>query len=356
MNGLDEQPRWVRGPETEPAESVPSRERIHPQLRRQLDRMLEAIGPHGFGGIADLDRRRHRYEKVMALATRRAPDESRVERRPTTIGVSAGGSPLTICSYHPIGIGTKVPAILYVHGGGFVMGSVAAEDGSSAALAENVGCVVISVGYGLAPENSGDGPVNDVYQALLWISDHAERLGIDPECLAVFGSSAGGGLACGLSLLSRDRGGPPLAYQMLIYPMLDDRQTTLSSQADLGLNIWERADNVEAWRHLLGADVGTARVSPYAAPARARNVSGLPPTYIEIGELDIFLDEARQMARRLDEANVALEWHAFQGAYHGFDQLAPSSDISKRANQLRVEALRRALDIAPPEGQGSNAS
>lgn len=338
------------------ADSVSFRERIHPQLRRQLDRMLEAIGPQGFGGIDDLNARRPCYEQVMSLATRRAPDASRVERRPATIGVSACGSPLTIRSYHPVGIGANVPGILYVHGGGFVMGSIAAEDGSAAALAENVGCVVVSVGYGLAPENSGECPVNDVYQALTWIAEHAEPLGIDPERLAVFGSSAGGGLACGASLLSRDRGGPRLAYQMLIYPMLDDRQLTASSQTDLALYIWEPANNAEAWRHLLGDDVGAACVSPYAAPARAQHLAGLPPTYIEIGELDIFLDEARQMARRLSESGVPVEWHEFGGAYHGYDQLAPSSDISKVAHQYRIEALRRALDLAPPEGQENSDS
>lgn len=321
-------------------------DRIDPQMRPQLEKLLDMVGPGGFHDIENLDARRKRYEDVMALAAWRAPDQARVPRRELCLHRSGDRPDLKARLYRPADLDTPASGILYLHGGGLVMGSVAADDGFAASLAEDVGCVVLSVDYGLAPENRGTGPVEDCYFALLWLAEHGEELGVDRERLALFGASAGGGLACGVALLVRDRGGPRLAHQMLIYPMLDDRNTTPSSHAILDLGIWDRAANVEAWGLLLGDDVGANGVSQYAAPGRADTVEGLPPSYLDVGDLDLFLDEDLRMARRLAESGVPVELHQYRGAYHGFDQLAPSSDAARAARRRRVRALRRALDIS----------
>lgn len=316
--------------------------RIDPQMRPQLERLLALVGPRGFHGITPLGERRRRFEEVMALAAARAPDQSRVSRADMAAGAPNGGS-IPVRVYRPAGLAGSAPALLYLHGGGMIMGSVAADDGFAATLAEDAGCVVVSVEYGLAPENPGTGPVEDCYAALLWLHRHAGEVGVDRDRLALFGSSAGGGLACGTAMLARDRGGPRLALQMLIYPMLDDRNRTASSHAVLDLGIWDRAANIEAWSLVLGGDAGTGRVSPYVAPARATDLTGLPPTYIEVGDLDLFLDEDLELARRLADAGCGVEIHRYPGAYHGFDQLAPGSDTARTAAGNRITALRGAL-------------
>jgi acetyl esterase/lipase len=322
---------------------IPPRERIDPQMRPQLEGLLALIGPGGFQGIPDLKLRRLCHASVMNLAVSRAPDETRVRRQDVAITRGNGGPTLAVRVYRPQGLATQSAGILYIHGGGMVMGSVAADDAYAAALAEDLGCTIVSVEYGLAPENSGTQPVEDCYDALSWLFAHALEIGVDPGRLAVFGVSAGGGLACGVALLARDRKTPRLAYQMLIYPMLDDRNITPSSHAIVDLGVWDRAANLEAWRHLLGENAGGTDVPSYAAPARAMDLSGLPPTYLDVGDLDLFLDEDIQLAQRLAAGGVPLELHVYPGAYHGFDQIAPGSDTAKAARGNRVAALRRAL-------------
>lgn len=323
-------------------EPASARERIDPQMRPQLDALLSLLGPRGFQEIEDLRARRERYEEVMTLAAGRAPDESRVARQDVTVRPPSAGDDLTVRVYRPAGLVGSAPGVVYIHGGGMVMGSVAADDGFAATLSEDVGCVVASVGYGLAPENPGPGPVEDCYLALLWLHEHADDLDLDRSRLALFGSSAGGGLACGVALLARDRSGPRLSCQVLVYPMLDDR-TALSDGGPSDLGIWDHEANAEAWSHLLGESLGTDGVSPYVAPARATSLVGLPPTYIEVGELDLFLDEDLRLARRLADSGVPVTLHEVPGACHGFDQLAPSSDAARAARSDRANFLRRCL-------------
>jgi acetyl esterase/lipase len=321
------------------------RDRIDPQMRPQLERLLAMLGPRGFHGIEDLHERRERYQQVMTLAAARAPDESRVAREVVTVRRPGDRPDLGARLYRPAGLAPPAPGVLYLHGGGMIMGSVATDDGFAASLAEDVGCVVVSVDYGLAPEHRGTEPVEDCYDAFLWLAEHADELGVDADRLALFGASAGGGLACGVALLARDRGGPRPSFQVLVYPMLDDRNITPSSRAVLDIGVWDRAANEEAWAHLLGDDVGTDRVSPYAAPARAATVVGLPPTYLEVGDVDLFLDEDLQFAQRLADSGVPVEFHEHPGAYHGFDQLAPGSSTAQAAQRDRVRAFQRALYI-----------
>ena len=249
---------------------------IDPELRMPLAQFLQVIGPAGFFGIADLGARRDRFEEIMAIAAARDPDATRVHRQDFKVTRSPNAPPIQLRHYRRAGVDTIRPAIVYIHGGGMILGSVSSEDGFAADLAECTGCSVISVDYGLAPENAGTGPVEDRYGALLWIVEHATDLKIDGQNLGLYGVSAGGGLAVGTALLARDRNGPPLRFQVLIYPMLDDRNQTASSHRITNLGIWDRGANVEAWTYVLGDTVGTKDVLPYVAPARATDLSGLP--------------------------------------------------------------------------------
>lgn len=319
--------------------------RIDPEMTRQREQLLSLLGPLGFAGIEDLGSRRERYAEVMSLAAARAPDESLVSRREHSVRGEGIRPDITVRSYRPVSSPGRLPGILYLHGGGLVMGSVAADDGFAASLALDVNAVVVSVEYGLAPENAGTGPVEDCYAALCWLAASADDVGADGERLGLFGASAGGGLACGVALLAHDRGGPALRHQTLLYPMLDDRNTSPSSHSIRDLGIWDRAANVEAWGYLLGDRAGGPDVSPYAAPARATDLTGLPPTYLDVGDLDLFLEEDLDLVRQLAVAQVPVELHVHPGAYHGFDQLAPRSTAARVARHNRVSALRRAFDI-----------
>lgn len=255
---------------------------------------------------------------------------------------TADGRHISVRIYTPAGASVTLPAILHIHGGGYVMGSVATNHGSNLLLAAAVGAVIVSVDYRLAPETVAPGAVEDCYAALGWLHDQAAQLGIDPTRIAVRGESAGGGLAAALCLLTRDRGGPAIAHQNLIYPMLDDRTCIARLVDHLGAFVWTPQANAFGWRSLLGQAPGGADISPYAAPARATDLTGLPPAFIAVGALDLFLIEDMDYARRLIEAGVATELHVHAGAYHGFDVL-PDAPASLRMKRDAVAALRRAL-------------
>ncbi|ABW14134.1 Alpha/beta hydrolase fold-3 domain protein [Parafrankia sp. EAN1pec] len=229
-------------------------------------------------------------------------------------------------------------AVLYFHGGGMILGSVGLYDPWVARYVSATGVPMLSVEYRLAPEHPHPTPVEDCYAALRWLADHAVELGVDPARIAVMGDSGGGGLAAAVALLARDRGGPALARQILIYPMLDDRNTT-PDPAIAPFAGWNYDDNITGWGALLGMARGGPDVPPYAAPARADDLTGLPPAYVEVGELDIFRDESIEYARRLAMAGVSIELHVHPGAPHGFDALGPETDIGQRATADRVRVL-----------------
>jgi acetyl esterase/lipase len=237
----------------------------------------------------------------------------------------------------------SVPALLHIHGGGYVLGVAEGSGPSNVRTAAEVGCVVVSVDYRLAPETVAPGAVEDCYAVLRWLYTEANNLGIDRSRIAVGGESAGGGLAAALALLARDRGEYPLCFQMLIYPMIDDRTATSApDNPNTGEFIWTRSSNRFGWRCLLGQEPGCEGTSAYAAPARANNLAGLPPAYISVGALDLFLDENIEYARRLLNAGVPTELHVFPGAYHGFE-LAPEARVSKLSESERRAALARAF-------------
>ncbi|MEV7969515.1 alpha/beta hydrolase [Sphaerisporangium sp. NPDC088356] len=254
-----------------------------------------------------------------------------------------GDPDIRVRLYRPEKTREPLPCLYWMHGGGMVLGLVEMDDARMAGYVRDVGCAVVSVEYRLAPEHPHPAPVEDCYAGLVWTVKNAEELGIDPERVAVGGASAGGGLAAGTVLLARDRGGPQVAFQLLSSPMLDDRGTTPSSREFAEALAWNRDANVFAWTALLGDAMGTEDVSPYAAPARAAGLSGLPPAYIEVGELEVFRDECADYARRLVQAGVSTEFHMYPGAFHGFDAFVPDAELSRRAAAGRLAALRRAL-------------
>jgi acetyl esterase/lipase len=234
-------------------------------------------------------------------------------------------------------------AILHFHGGGYVIGRPEGNLPFLRTTAAAQGCVIVTVDYRLAPETNWQGVVEDGYAALQWMADAAAELGIDPARIGVAGESAGGGLAAAIALIARDRGGPQLAFQHLLYPMLDDRTVTQTDPNPVtGEFIWDRHNNYHGWAAWLGHEPGAAQTSPYAAPARMADLSGLPPTWIGVGTLDLFLEEDISYAMRLIRAGVAVDLVIWPAAYHAFD-VDPVSPVAARANADRQAAFARAL-------------
>ena len=233
--------------------------------------------------------------------------------------------------HRPIGVQGSLPCVYWMHGGGLILGSNVGDDLRFDEWCRKFSCVGVSVEYRLAPEFPYPAPLDDCYAGLAWVHAHAVELGIDPARIGIGGASAGGGLAAGLALLVRDRGELDVAFQLLIYPMLDDRQVTPSSN---WLDpVWPPAANTYGWTSYLGASKGGGDVPAYAAPARATDLARLPPTLITVGAIDGFCDEDIDYALRLRHAGVAVELHVYPGAPHGFDGLATTSEIARRANR-----------------------
>ena len=237
----------------------------------------------------------------------------------------------------------NLPAIFHIHGGGYIVGTPETMAQEHRMLVELLGCAIVSVDYRLAPEAPYPAPIEDCYAALVWVWENAAALGIDPNRIGLSGESAGGGLAAALALLARDRGKVPLAFQHLIYPMLDDRTCTLADpHPHTGAHVWTHESNVFGWSSLLGRAPGGADVDAYAAPARATDLAGLPPTYLAVGALDLFLEEDLDYARRLTRAGVAVELHVYPGAFHGF-QIATDARVTITAGRDSRAALGRFL-------------
>ncbi len=260
-----------------------------------------------------------------------------------------GAPPVRVVSYRPARDDAVRPAILHIHGGGFVLGSPEMADAANRRLAAELQCRIVSVDYRLAPETSFPGAVEDCYAALQWLHAQAGVLRVDPQRIGVKGESAGGGLAAALALLARDRGGPAIAFQHLTYPMLDDR-TVIDPHPNpfTGEYMWTRAYNRFGWSSLVGTGVGGEGVSPYAAPARATDLAGLPPAFLAVGGLDLFLDENLAYAHRLAQAGVPVELHLYPGAFHGFE-MAAEARVTLEAGRIGDAALRRSLEAGKGE-------
>jgi acetyl esterase/lipase len=238
---------------------------------------------------------------------------------------------------------TSGPGIYHAHGGGMIVGDRFTGIESLIGWIDRYDAVVVTVEYRLAPEFPDPYPVEDCYAGLVWTADHADELGIDLGRLIIAGGSAGGGLAAGTALLARDRSGPALAGQLLMCPMLDDRDNTVSTLQIDGVGVWDRGSNVTGWNALLGDRKGGEGVSIYAAPARASDLSGLPPAYIDCGSAEVFRDEDVAFASALWAAGVQAELHVWAGGFHAFEGFAPHAAVSQAALAARDSWVARIL-------------
>jgi acetyl esterase/lipase len=270
-------------------------------------------------------------------------DDGSVDLQRVSVPGPAGAPDIGLHIYRPRDARGVLPCIYHIHGGGYVIGAAEDMEFRHRPLVAELGCALVSVDYRLAPETRFPGAIEDCYAGLGWTIAHARELGIDPARLGVMGESAGGGLAAALALLVRDRGEYQLAFQHLIYPMLDDRTcTSPDPHAFAGEFVWHAHNNHFGWSALLGCEPGNEGVSPYAAAARAESLAGLPPAYIATGALDLFLDEDMDYARRLMRAGVPTELHVYPGAYHGFDMMDAAS-VARAAMRDSRAALSRFL-------------
>jgi triacylglycerol lipase len=253
-----------------------------------------------------------------------------------------GAPEIMLHVYRPRAAPRPSPCIYHIHGGGYVVGKASDLEPVHRPLAASLGCAIVSVDYRLAPETPFPGPVEDCYAGLAWTFANATALGLDAARIGVMGESAGGGLAAALALLARDRGAYRLAFQHLIYPMIDDRTCTRDPHPFAGEFLWHAHNNRFGWTSLLGHAPGGEGVSPYAAPARATDLAGLPPGFISTGALDLFLEEDIDYARRLLRAGVPVELHVYPGAFHAFDMMEDAT-VAAQARRDSRAALARFL-------------
>lgn len=314
---------------------------LDPELAPALARLAEHM-PRSL--TADV------IDTVRATSTQYEPDDDElrrgglvdVEERVVPGPVGAPAVRLLIC--RPAAVATVRAAVLYIHGGGMVMGS--ARTGLEPLLdwLTELDVAIVSVDYRLAPEHRHPVPVEDCYAALEWTSAHLDELGAPAGSVLLAGGSAGGGLAAAVALLARDRGGPAVLGQVLMSPMLDHRSDLPSTFEVDGYAIWDRTSNLTGWAALLGDVVG--EVSPYASPACAGDLSGLPPAYIDVGSAEALRDEDVQFATRIWQVGGRAELHVWEGGFHGFDTLVPRAQLSVTARSRRIEWIARLLDRA----------
>jgi acetyl esterase/lipase len=312
---------------------------VDPELRDIAQRMRALTESYTPLSLEKLETRR---EAIAALAPPWL-DNVRVQERRIPGADGAPDITIFIVNAKP---GTKTPAILHLHGGGFNAGSSRAGMCQIQELAAALDCVVVSVEYRLAPETPFPGALADNDAALRWMHDNAAEIGADPARIALLGESAGGGHAAMLALATRGRSKYPICFLALIYPMLDDRTGSTRAVPDhIGAFGWNAETNRFGWQCFLGQEPGTDDVPEDAVPARSKNLAGLPPTFIGTGALDLFVSENITFAQRLIEAAVPTELIVVPGAIHGFDTLAKDSATARRFTAQKLAALRRALKL-----------
>ncbi len=281
--------------------------------------------------------------RVLGRSTACAPGVTSREVEVT----AAGGGRVRTLVYEPAGRTRPSGAVLWIHGGGYVMGTPEMSNDWCSRMATDLGVLVANVDYRLAPEHPFPGGLDDCYAVLEWLHREAEALGVDPARVAIGGGSAGGGMAASLAQMAHDRGGPAVCFQLLEYPMLDDRTGTAG---DAGRLVWTSRSNTYAWRAYLGREAAHATEQPWAVPARRADLSGLPPAWVGVGDLDLFHDEDVEYARRLREAGVPCELHVEPGMYHAADVLALDSAAMRSFTARMIDALRAGMAGAPSAG------
>jgi acetyl esterase/lipase len=272
----------------------------------------------------------------------------RVESEDLIVPGPKGSPELSMLIVRPRRQDGPFPCVYHIHGGGLVLGNRRVGIATMLEWMDEVDLTVVSVEYRLAPEHPYPAAIEDCYAGLQWTAEHATDLDIDSGLLLVAGASAGGGLAAALALLARDRGGPAIAHQILMCPMLDDRLDTQSSRDCDHTGSWERASSITAWTALLGPARGTSAVSPYAAAARATDLRGLPPAFVDVGTAEILRDEDIDFARRLLQDGVPVELHVWPGGFHGFDVHVPHAALSRMCKEARIDYLKRVLPQSSP--------
>jgi acetyl esterase len=300
-----------------------------PNLDPDLAPMLELLPDLG-DSLDDLEGAR---AMLSALAGGPAADSAGVAVE--DLPLAAYDSPASVRVFRPDGLDGPLPGLLHLHGGGFCLGSVDLEHAVCVDLARELGAVVVSVEYRLAPEHPYPAPLDDCYAGLRLL---AGLDGVDPARIAVHGQSAGGGLAAAVALLARDRGGPALCLQSLDVPELDDRLETPSMRAGDAMPLWSRGQGIRSWELYLGGRPADG----YAAPARTEDLAGLPPAYVVTCELDPLRDEGIAYAQRLLAAGVSVELHQYAGTFHGV-QIVQDAPVVRRMREDTLGALRRAF-------------
>lgn len=308
---------------------------IHPELRGVAKVLPRGLSPTSLRVVRAVEGVQARVAPMLARVPRRGRDEVEV--------VELDGCSMRVHLPHPGFRAAVRPALLWIHGGGFVMGSAAQDDAFCRRVASELGAVVASVEYRRAPEHPFPVPLEDCHRCLVAL---AARDDVDAQRVAIGGASAGGGLSAALALLARDRGEVTPALQLLSYPMLDDRTVRRRDLDEDGYRLWNNSSNLLGWRSYLGREPGGEDVSGLAAPARHQDLSGLPPAWIGVGTLDLFLDEDRAYAERLRGAGVPCTLHVTDGAFHAFDYLAPRSSVSREFRAQQIEQLSRVLNGA----------
>jgi len=312
---------------------------VNPELRGPLERWRKNPGdaPINARNLAEV-----RKSSMPASPTRTPPYQRRA------IPGAKGSPDVSVFVINTAATDRQRPAILHIHGGGFVAAAALEFIPNLQRVARELDCVVVTVDYRLAPETPFPGSLEDNYAALKWLHGSASSLAVDPSRIAVMGESAGGGHAAMLAIAARDRGEVPIAFQLLIYPMLDDR--TGSSRhvpPYIGAYLWVPASNRFGWSSLLGVPAGSRVVPAGAVPARVENLAGLPPAFIGVGSIDLFVDEDIEYARRLIDSGVPTELCVVPGGYHGFDIIAPDASVSKAFRATWMAALSGGLSGTP---------
>lgn len=312
-------------------------DRIDEESKGSLEALWEAL-PGGLNGIPDIVTRR----AAMSASRAAAPKGEYPDLTVSVHTYSGPGGDLSLRLYRPNDAASPGPGLIYIHGGGMIMGDLDSQDENMREAATALGIPIASIDYRKAPEHPYPAAPEDCYAGVCWVFEHATDLGMDTSNIGLMGASAGGGLALAVALMLRDRGGPALNYLLPIYPMIDDRHATASSHEVIDIGIWDRAGSIEAW----GLYLAGAEADAYAAPARAEDLSGLPPSYIDVGDLDLFRDEDITLAQRLSAAGVPVEFHLWTGAYHASELFAPKARLSQQIWNTRYQAIRRMAGLA----------
>ena len=327
--------RWNLGSDRRHPEQIMKNEmaEIHPQLR----------GIAGFNPMLKLDKiRAGLINRLMPWVIRpRSIRDVNIENvwinRPDSQQV------LRIRVYQPKNPSIPVPALLWLHGGGYVIGTPEMDDRVCADFARTLNMIVFSVDYRLAPTHPFPAALEDGYSALKWMASRSEKLGLDPERIAIGGASAGGGLAAAITQLAYDRNNIKPVFQLLIYSMLDDRTSARIEMESKRYLVWPHSSNRFGWESYLGQPCGEEHVPSYSVPARREDLSGLPPAWIGVGALDMFHEENTDYAKRLDRAGIEVDLETVPGAFHGFDVAKPNSSIARQFRDAQIAALKKYL-------------